>query len=136
MIFDDLRYEEYRLKAFNFDLEKIPPTSTSMYKHMKRAYYQCYMQINAASSNSIFLDPLYYGSTLDGNETLVAEFSSSELPDDFPQPCTCGKCVDNVSRCWIKSTGCCEYCKCAKGECRKSKAAESMNDDFDFVYTL
>ena len=43
MIFDDLRYEEYHLKAFNFDLEKLPPTSKTIYKDMKRVYYQCYM---------------------------------------------------------------------------------------------
>ena len=29
MTFDDLRYEEFHSKAFNFDLEKLPPTSES-----------------------------------------------------------------------------------------------------------
>ena len=43
------------------------------------------MQTNAASNDSIFLDPLNYRSTLDGNETLVADFSSSELPDGLNQ---------------------------------------------------
>ena len=88
MTFDDLRYEESHSKAFNFDLQKLPPTSESIYKHIPRAYYQCYMWVNAASNESIFLDPLYYGYTLDDNETLVADSSSPELPDDFPLPCT------------------------------------------------
>ena len=79
-------YEEYHSKAFNFDLQKLAPTSESIYKQIKRAYHQCYMWVNAAYNESIFLDPLYYGYTLDDN--LVADSSSSELPDDFPLPCT------------------------------------------------
>ena len=51
------------------------------------------MWVNAASNESIFLFPLYYGYFLDDNKTLVAGISPSELPDDFPRPCTCGKCA-------------------------------------------
>ena len=61
-----------------------------------------------------------YGDTLDDNETLVAGISSSEFPDDFPVPCTWGKCArDNVCPCKIKSIGCCQFCKCAKSEFKK-----------------
>ena len=127
MTFDDLRYEEYHSKAFNFDLQKLAPTSESIYKQIKRAYHQCYMWVNAAYNESIFLDPLYYGYTLDDNQRLAADISSSELPDDFPLPCTCGKSArDNVCSCRIKSIGCCQYCKCAKSECKNPKTAENL----------
>ena len=67
------------------------------------------MWVNAASNESMFFDPLYYGYTLDDNETFVADISSSELPDNFPLTCICGKCgLDNVCLCRIKSTNCCQ----------------------------
>ena len=46
------------------------------------------MWVNAASNESMYLDPLCYGYTLDDNERLVADICSLELPDDFPLPCT------------------------------------------------
>ena len=91
--FDDLRYKEYHSKAFNFDLEKLLPTSNSIYKHIQHAYYQCFMWVNTASNESMYLDPLCYGYTLDDNERLVADICSLELPDNFPLPCTCGTCA-------------------------------------------
>ena len=105
-----------------------------IYKHIKHDYYQCCIWVSASSNESMFLDPLYlyYGYTLDDNETLVADISSSELPDDFPLPCTCGKCArDNVCPCRIKSIGCCQHCKCKNPNSRKS-----MTDDFGHVSTL
>ena len=85
------------------------------------------MWVDAASNESMFLFPLYYGYFLDDNKILVADISSSELPDDFPQPCTCGKCAqDYVCSCRIKSNGCCQYCKCAKSECQNPKTAENL----------
>ena len=51
-----------------------------------------------ASKENIFLDPIYYGYTLDDNEMLFANISSSELPDNFPQPYTSGKCAQDYSR--------------------------------------
>ena len=51
------------------------------------------MWVNATSNQSIFFDLLCCGYTLDDNETFVTDISSSELPDNFPLPCTCGKCV-------------------------------------------
>ena len=103
MTFDNLRYEGYHSKAFNLDLEKLLLTLESIYKHIKRAYHQCYMWVNTGSNEIMFLYPLYYGYTLDDNEMLVVDISSSELPDNFPLPCICGKCArDNVCPCRIK----------------------------------
>ena len=59
--FDELRYKLYHTNSVKFDLEKLPPTSTSIDKHMKRAYYQCYVWMNAAFLPKIDIDPLEYG---------------------------------------------------------------------------
>ena len=128
MNFDDLRYEEYHSKAFNFDAKQLPSTSESIYKYIKHAYYQSYMWVNAATNQSMFVDPLYYGYILD-NGLLVAEISSSEHPDDFQLPCTCKKYAQDVCPCRIKSIGCCQYCKCTKSECKNPKTAENSNKE-------
>ena len=122
MTFDDLRYEEHHSKTFKFDFKKLPPTSESINKHIRHVFYEYYMWINTARNKSMFLDPFYYGYTLDDNEALVADISSSELSDAFPLLCTCGKCArDNVCPCRIKSFGCCQYCKCSKRESKTQK---------------
>ena len=77
-------------KTFNFDLEKFPPTSKCIFKHIQRAYYQCYMGVNAESNASVFLDPLCYGYYLD-DEKLVSDLTSLELSVAFALPCTCQK---------------------------------------------
>ena len=80
----------------SFDLEKFPSTSESIYRHIKHAYYQCCLWVSPSSSESMCLDPLYYGYTLDDDdETLVADIDSSELPENFPLPCICIKCALN-----------------------------------------
>ena len=38
-IFDELSYKLYHSNSVKFGLEKLPPTSTSIEKHNKRAYY-------------------------------------------------------------------------------------------------
>ena len=37
--FDELSYKLYHSNSVKFGLEKLPPTSTSIEKHNKRAYY-------------------------------------------------------------------------------------------------
>ena len=47
------------------------------------------MWVNLASMQVVFLDPLCYRYCLDDDEKLVSDITSSELPIDFPLPCTC-----------------------------------------------
>ena len=49
------------------------------------------LYVDATINESMFLGPVYYSYTLNDNETLVVDISSSELPGDFPLPCTYGK---------------------------------------------
>ena len=39
----ELRYHIYHTKTFQLDLEKLPPTSSSIKLHIKRAYLQTYV---------------------------------------------------------------------------------------------
>ena len=83
------------------------------------------LYVDATINESMLLGPVYYSYTLNDNETLVVDISSSELPGDFPLPCAYGKCArDNVCPCRLKSVGCWQYCKCAKSEFKNPKMAE------------
>lgn len=128
MTFYELRYDKYHSKAFNFDLKKLLPTSGSIYKHIKRVYYQCCIWNRTSSNESMFLDPSYYGYPLDDNETLIAGMSFLELPGDFPLPFTCGKYArNNICPLGLnKLVGCCQYFKSSKSECKKPKNPENL----------
>ena len=86
--FDELRFKLYHSNSVKFDLQKLPPTSTSIEKHIKRAYYQCYVWMNAAFLPNIDIDPLEYGYLLKDGKFLP-DTECQELPDDFPIPCSC-----------------------------------------------
>ena len=47
-------FENSQSKVFNFYLEQLPPTSESINKPIKHAYYQYYMKIKAESNEYIF----------------------------------------------------------------------------------
>ena len=85
--FDELRFKLYHSSSVKFDLQKLPPTSTSIEKHVKRACYQCYVWMNAAFLPNIDIDPLEYGYLLKDGKFLP-DTECQELPDDFPIPCS------------------------------------------------
>ena len=61
--FDELRYENYHSKSFSFNLEQMPPTSHSIRKHIKRAFMQCTMWLNAPIVKCFQINPLKFGYT-------------------------------------------------------------------------
>ena len=63
--FDDLRYNVYHDKKFQFDLEKFPSTSESMKLHIQRAYFQAYLWKRASFADQISLIPEEYGNVED-----------------------------------------------------------------------
>ena len=113
--FDELRYELYHSNGVKFDLEKLLPTSTS-----KRAYYQCYVWINATFLPNIDIDALEYGYLLkDGKFSPDTE--CQELLDDFPISCSCLTCATaNICPCRRKLIPCCTFCKCSKNNACKN----------------
>ena len=80
--FDEFRYETYHNKKFTFDLEKLPPTSTSIKQHIRRAYLQCNMWLNALSKEHITLDPVQYGYIVDEDNHVVPNIlNGPSVPD-------------------------------------------------------
>ena len=104
--FDDLRYNVYYEKKFQFDLEKFLATSESIKQHIQRAYFQAYFWQHASFVDQISLIPEEYGHVEDeiGQSSLVI-LSASRLPNDFPVPYDCLKCArKNVCLCHVKQS--------------------------------
>ena len=118
--FDELRYKLYHSNSVKFDLEKLSPTLASLEKHIKRAYNQCCVCINAAFLPNIYIDPLEYGYLLKDGKFLP-DTECQELPDDFPIPCSCLKCARaNICPCRRKLIPCCIFCKYSKNSACKN----------------
>ena len=62
---DDLRYNVYHDKKFEFGLEKFPATSESMKLHIWCAYFQAYFWKHASFVDQISLIPEEYGNLED-----------------------------------------------------------------------
>ena len=108
--FYELRYESYDSKSFSFNLKQIPPTSHSIRKHIKRAFMQCTMFLNAPIVECFQINPLEFGYTLSEELYLIPNIENEFLPEDFPMPCECIKCArGNVYPYRKRPLPCCEY---------------------------
>ena len=118
--FDQLRNKIYYQKSQLLDLEKLPPTSTSIMLHIKRAYLQTYLWLHSPFVASINIDPLDYGYQLDDNDYLNPVITDGNvLPVNLPQPCKCAKCAKpNVCVCRVNGVSCCRYCNCNSEACQ------------------
>ena len=109
--FDELQVEYFHHNDI-FNLEKIPPTSTSIHKYIQRAFFQSHIWYNSCFREIPLKDPLDYGYIF-LNEKLIPDFETEVVPEDFPLPCSCQKCArDNACPCRKQKIPSCEFCKC------------------------
>ena len=115
--FDELRHHVYHAsKLDKLQIEKLPCCSSSLHFHILRAHRQCYTIRNCLSQ--VELPPENYGFDFDTEDGYVPRITSSNLPEDFPTPCTCGKCTKKtVCPCRVNGRKCSDFCRC-KGNCR------------------
>lgn len=123
--FDDLRKKVYYKKATEINIEKLPPTSSSIALHVKRAYLQTYIWLHAPFIFDLDIDPLQYGYKLDDDyeddddNGIIPLMAAKVLPEDFPLPCRCTKCArETVCPCRVHELPCCEYCNCKPESCK------------------
>ena len=111
--FDELRYIKYHSQSFNLDFEKLPTTSTSIRKHIKRAYFQGFRWLRCPYDERFELDPKSYGYEFSNDLMKPDLLITPKIPDDFPQPCNCRKCSKStVCPCRVNEIKCCGFCKC------------------------
>ena len=121
--FDDLRNKTYYKKSTEIRIDKLPPTSSSIALHIKRAYLQTYIWLRAPFINSLEIDPLQYGYKVNGDDEdeIVPTVVNQVLSEDFPMPCKCGKCTrENICSCRINDLQCCQSCSCQPDSCKNS----------------
>ena len=84
------RYKVYRSKTGSLDLEKKPPTSTSITLYIRRAYPQAYLLVD--------IKPEDFGYLHNENEQFIPQITNNFLiPESFPKPCSCLKCTRKKS---------------------------------------
>ena len=89
--FDDLRRAMFYKYSKDLNLEKLPPTSSSISLHIKRAYLQTHIWLHAPFVKSISISALEYGYEKDDDEEedqegVIPVVINSALPEDFPKP--------------------------------------------------
>ena len=104
--FDQLRNMVYYKKSKKLDLERFPPTSSSILLHIKRVYLQSYVWLRSPFAKSLAINPLEYDYKLQkmmmmNNEPNIMTVS---LPEDLSIPCNCRKCARaNVCICRVSN---------------------------------
>ena len=118
--FDELRYNRYHNRSPSWTIDKIPCSSEALLKQINWAYFQCNLWTCAANRSSCSINPTNFQYTLDDDGFLTPNISiENPIPDNFPQPCTCGKCArETVCNCRVLQINCCEFCKCKNDECK------------------
>ena len=118
--FDELRYNQYHNHGTKWTIEKLPCSSETICKQINWAYFQCNLWTGAASRTSSAIRPTDYQYVLDDGDFLTPNISIQTLiPENFPHPCTCGKCaIETVCNCRALHINCCEFCKCKSEECK------------------
>ena len=119
--FNQLRSKVFYKKYKHLDLEKLPPTSSSIRFHIKRAYIQAHVWLHSYFVESIEIDPVEYGYERDETEELLIPIITPELtvPEELPMPCKCIKCArETVCVCRINAVKCCQYCNCQSKDCK------------------
>ena len=94
-------------KIISIRLRKI--TIDIVIHHIKQAFLQCYTWLHAPFVESIEINSEDYRYELTEDDILVPIITSKDvIPDDFPLPCNCLKCVKkNVCSYRVKLTSCC-----------------------------
>ena len=75
---------KHHQKSFQLDLQKLPPTYSSIHIHIKRACFQCYLWV-PCTVESIEINPGDYGYELTGDDMLVPTITTKDvISHDFP----------------------------------------------------
>ena len=117
--FDSMRYSIYRF--WKLDIEKFLCCSSSLRYHIHRAFLETYKVKNCLINGDILDDlchPIEHGYYLDMDGELLPIITGPIIPDDYPTPCTCGKCAQSKKcPCRVMGVKCTDFCKC-KRDCR------------------
>ena len=107
--FNNLRLK-YVTDSTPKSLNSLPPTSSVIHGHIKRAYYVIKKVIHLLKDPNLTLDPFNYG-WINDNDMFVPEKCLNPLPQELTIICKCtGKCSSNACSCKKSFQKCVIYC--------------------------
>ncbi|KAG1663711.1 hypothetical protein GQR58_020232 [Nymphon striatum] len=87
--FDEYRWEQYHNSKKELDFNQLVCCSSTIREHIKRAYLQCKMWLQAPTPVVTKPDPLQYGYEATDVGTTSVILPVSCRPDDLPPACKC-----------------------------------------------
>ena len=106
---NQLRFEAH-IKSTVVALDQLPPTSSVIREHLKRAFFVIRNDVNSLHSARTALDPINYGWSIQDNY-LLPNKSLHPLPERVIVLCRCnGKCTNTRCSCFKESQLCVIYC--------------------------
>ena len=118
--FDEYRWEQYHNSKLELDFNQLVCCSSTIQEHIKRAYLQCKMWLQAPTPASTNPDPLEYGyeETEDGIRPVILPVPCR--PEDLPPACKCPTSCMSVKTCTCrgKNIKCVTFCAYVKAKCR------------------
>ena len=97
--FDEYRWEQYHNSKKELDFNQLVCCSSTIQKHIKRAYLQCKMWLQAPTSAVTKPDPLQYGYEATDVGITPVILPVSCRPDDLPPPCNCPTSCMSIKIC-------------------------------------
>lgn len=116
--FNELRYES-QVRSTVVALDKLPPTSSVIRQHLKRAFFVIRQDITLLKLTRTLLDPIDYRWNIVDNY-LLPDKGLNPFSDELAVLCGCsGKCVNPRCSCFKEGRLCVVYCH------KKSVATQS-----------
>ncbi|KAG1658774.1 Protein SMG9 [Nymphon striatum] len=91
--FDEYRWEQYHNSKTELDFNQLVCCSSTIREHIKRAYLQCKMWLQAPTPAVTKPDPLQYGYEATDVGITPVILPVSCRPDDLPPPCKCPRAL-------------------------------------------
>ena len=119
--FDEYRWEQYHNAKKELDFNQLVCCSSTLGEHIKRAYLQCKMWLQAPTPAVTTPDPLQYGYKATDVGITPVILPVPCRPDDLPPPCKCPTSCMSTKTCTCRGMNikCVVFCGCSKGKkCR------------------
>ena len=135
---DTVRCHLFCDKAGKIDPESLPPFSSTLGLHIKRANYQAGIWKNALVAKPIIPNPYDHGWILEDNELAVQWLGSKPAPDEVLSliSCVCKRtCKEKTCCCLQPKLKCTTLCTAnCKNMSERNLYSENFDEDYNDMY--
>lgn len=118
--FDQFRIVQFYDAGKKLTLENMVCCSKTIHLHIRRAFFQANLWINAVQKEFPKLDPSEFGYIWSDTDNVYYPVLAAEpfRPRDLPDPCKCTTCIKKTCRCRLNNFKCVPYCSCNPAKCK------------------